>query len=218
VLEYQDHQAHITVHMTAMQDPKILQIIGQSPSAKTIQMATEAHIREHLAFAYRDELEKQLGAELPPYGEELPKDIEKKLSTLVSEAAVKLLQKDVAEAQAQQNIQKSQDPEMQIRMQELQLQQADMARKDQESKNKIMADMEKALMRQSVEIEKLKTMKEIQGTKIGASIAEKNIDQALKESTLTKKEAIEGTKIGIEVAKGIQQSIEKNNNNLTKQT
>jgi hypothetical protein len=107
---------------------------------------------------------------------------------------------------------------MQIRMQELQLQQADMARKDQESKNKIMADMEKALMRQSVEIEKLKTMKEIQGTKIGASIAEKNIDQALKESTLTKKEAIEGTKIGIEVAKGIQQSIEKNNNNLTKQT
>ena len=216
--EYQDHQAHITVHMTAMQDPKILQIIGQSPSAKAIQMATEAHIREHLAFAYRDEIEKQLGAELPPYGEEIPKDIEKKLSTLVSEAAVKLLQKDVAEAQAQQNIQKAQDPEMQLRMQELQLQQADIARKDQESKNKIMADMEKALMKQRMDQEKLKVMQEIEGTKIGASIAEKNIDQALKESALTKKEAIEGTKIGIEVAKGIQESLKKDNNNLTKQS
>ena len=66
--------------------------------------------------------------------------------------------------------------------------------------------------------EKLKVMQEIEGTKIGASIAEKNIDQALKESALTKKEAIEGTKIGIEVAKGIQESLKKDNNNLTKQS
>ena len=209
--EYQDHEAHITVHMAAMQDPKILQVVGQSPQAKGIQMATESHIREHLAFAYRDQIEKQLGVELPPYGEKLPEEIEKRLSTLVSEAAVKLLQKDVAEVQAQQNMQKAQDPEMQLKMQELQLQQADIARKDQESKNKIMADMEKALMKQSMDQEKLKVMQEIEGTKIGASIAEKNIDQALKESALTKKEAIEGTKIGIEVAKGIQESLKKDN-------
>ena len=208
--EYQDHEAHITVHMTAMQDPKILQIVGQTPMAKAIQSSAEAHIREHLAFAYRRQLEAQLGAELPPYGEELPKDIEKKLSSLVSEAAVKLLQKDVSEAQAQENMQKAQDPEMQIKMQELQLKQADIQRKDQEGKNKILAEMEQAMMKQTLETEKITAMKEIEGSRIGARIAEKSIEHALKDNELTKKEAIEGTKIGVDIAKGIQKSFSDN--------
>jgi len=208
--EYQDHEAHITVHMTAMQDPKILQIVGQTPTAKAIQSSAEAHIREHLAFAYRRQLEAQLGAELPPYGEELPKDIEKKLSSLVSEAAVKLLQKDVSEAQAQENMQKAQDPEMQIKMQELQLKEADIQRKDQESKNKILAEMEQAMMKQALETEKITAMKEIEGSRIGARIAEKSIEHALKDDELTKKEAIEGTKIGVDIAKGIQKSFSDN--------
>jgi len=208
--EYQDHEAHITVHMTAMQDPKILQIVGQTPMAKAIQSSAEAHIREHLAFAYRRQLEAQLGAELPPYGEELPKDIEKKLSSLVSEAAVKLLQKDVSEAQAQENMQKAQDPEMQIKMQELQLKQADIQRKDQEGKNKILAEMEQAMMKQALETEKITAMKEIEGSRIGARIAEKSIEHALKDDELTKKEAIEGTKIGVDIAKGIQKSFSDN--------
>ena len=208
--EYQDHEAHITVHMTAMQDPKILQIVGQTPMAKAIQSSAEAHIREHLAFAYRRQLEAQLGAELPPYGEELPKDIEKKLSSLVSEAAVKLLQKDVSEAQAQENMQKAQDPEMQIKMQELQLKEADIQRKDQEGKNKILAEMEQAMMKQTLETEKITAMKEIEGSRIGARIAEKSIEHALKDNELTKKEAIEGTKIGVDIAKGIQKSFSDN--------
>ena len=208
--EYQDHEAHITVHMTAMQDPKILQIVGQTPMAKAIQSSAEAHIREHLAFAYRRQLEAQLGAELPPYGEELPKDIEKKLSSLVSEAAVKLLQKDVSEAQAQENMQKAQDPEMQIKMQELQLKQADIQRKDQEGKNKILAEMEQAMMKQTLETEKITAMKEIEGSRIGARIAEKSIEHSLKDNELTKKEAIEGTKIGVDIAKGIQKSFSDN--------
>jgi len=208
--EYQDHEAHITVHMTAMQDPKILQIVGQTPMAKAIQSSAEAHIREHLAFAYRRQLEAQLGAELPPYGEELPKDIEKKLSSLVSEAAVKLLQKDVSEAQAQENMQKAQDPEMQIKMQELQLKEADIQRKDQEGKNKILAEMEQAMMKQALETEKITAMKEIEGSRIGAGIAEKSIEHALKDDELTKKEAIEGTKIGVDIAKGIQKSFSDN--------
>ena len=59
--QYQDHQAHITVHMSAMQDPKIAQVIGQNPQAQTMQSSMMAHINEHLGFAYRVEIEKQLG-------------------------------------------------------------------------------------------------------------------------------------------------------------
>tara|TARA_R110000822_G_scaffold78583_1_gene188213 strand:+ start:2943 stop:5432 length:2490 start_codon:yes stop_codon:yes gene_type:complete len=208
--EYQDHEAHITVHMTAMQDPKLLQIISQSPQAKGIQMATESHIREHLAFAYRDEIEKQLGVELPPYGEKLPEEIEKRLSTLVSEAAVKLLQKDVAEAQAQQNMQKMQDPQTQIDMAEIQIAQQDLARKAETDRLKIMADLEKAGMQQETDIMKMKAQKELEGTKLGVRIAEKNIDQSLKDNELTKKEALEGVKIGVDIAKSIQEQTKNN--------
>ena len=201
--EYQDHEAHITVHMTAMQDPKILQVVGRSPQGKAIQMATESHIREHLAFSYRDEIEKQLGTELPPYGEMMPKEIEKRLSGLVSKAAVKLLQKDVAEVQAQENMKRQQDPRTQIEMAELQLAQQDLARKSETDRLKIMAGLEKAGMQQETDIMKMRANKELEGTKLGIKIAEKNIEQSLKDNELTKKEAIEGVKIGVDIAKSI---------------
>ena len=60
--KYQDHEAHIAVHMAAAKDPKIMQIIGQSPFASAIQQAMAAHITEHVAFQYRREIEKKLGA------------------------------------------------------------------------------------------------------------------------------------------------------------
>jgi hypothetical protein len=39
--------------MAAMQDPKIQQIVGQSPMAQQMQAAMMAHINEHVAFEYR---------------------------------------------------------------------------------------------------------------------------------------------------------------------
>ena len=210
--EYQDHEAHITVHMAAMQDPKILSVVGRSPQAKAIQMATEAHIREHLAFAYRDEIEKQLGVELPPYGEKLPEEIEKRLSTLVSEAAVKLLQKDVAEVQAQQNMQKMQDPEVQAEMAELKIREADVQRKAQTDALRIKSDLEKAALQAEVDLRKIKSTEEIEGAKIGARIAEKRVEQGLKDGELSSKDAREGVKIGVEIAKSVQESLKNDTN------
>ena len=211
--EYQDHEAHITVHMTAMQDPKILQVVGQSPQAKGIQMATESHIREHLAFAYRDEIEKQLGVELPPYGEKLPEEIEKRLSTLVSQAAVKLLQKDVAEAQAQQNMQKMQDPAVQAEMAELQIKQADIQRKTQTDALRLQADLEKAQLQAQIDLKKIQSQEEIEGVKIGARIAEKQVEYGLKDGELSSKDAREGVKIGVDIAKAVSEELKNTQNN-----
>ena len=47
---YQDHEAHIAAHMAAMQDPKIAQMVGQSPFAAAIQGAAMAHVTEHVAY------------------------------------------------------------------------------------------------------------------------------------------------------------------------
>ena len=96
---YQDHEAHIKVHMAAMQDPKIAQLIGQNPQAQVIQAAAMAHINEHIAFEYRKQLEEQLGVPLPKPDETLPEDIEFELSKLMAEAGKKLAAKSAAEVQ-----------------------------------------------------------------------------------------------------------------------
>ena len=137
---YQDHQAHIMVHMTAMQDPKILQVLGQSPQAQQLQAAMQAHINEHLGYAYRVEIEKQLGMNLPPMMTEadepnyLDAEVEARLAPMLAQAAQQMLQQHQAEAAQQQAQQQAQDPiiqmqqqELQIKMQELQLK----AQKDQ---------------------------------------------------------------------------------------
>jgi hypothetical protein len=49
---YQDHAAHITVHMTMLQDPVTMQILQQNPKAQSISAAFMAHIMEHFAFQY----------------------------------------------------------------------------------------------------------------------------------------------------------------------
>lgn len=117
----QDHEAHIRVHMAMIQDPKIQAMVGQSQAANAIGAAMDAHIREHLAFAYRKRIEMELGVPLPPPDEELDDQTEALIANLSAQAAEQLLQKNLAEAQAQQAQQQMQDPVTQMKMQELQL-------------------------------------------------------------------------------------------------
>jgi hypothetical protein len=128
---YQDHEAHIAVHMAAMQDPKIAAIMGQNPLAQTIMAAAASHITEHVAFQYRREIEKQLGTALPNPEEQLPEDIEVTLSRLTAQAASRLLQKDQAEAAAKQAAQQAQDPMVQMQMKELAIKEQEVQLKGQ---------------------------------------------------------------------------------------
>lgn len=183
----QDHAAHLAVHLAAMQDPKLAQIIGQNPQAQTLQAAAMAHVMEHTAYQYRREIEKQLGAALPPMQEDgpeaedrtLPPEIEVQLSQLAAQAAHKLLQKDVAEAQMQQAQQQMQDPLVQMQQKELQIKEAEVQRK-------AAKDQKDAQLGE----EKLK----LEGLKVGVDIA-KTKDQAERED---KKE---GLRMGIDIAK-----------------
>ncbi len=112
----QDHQAHITAHTAVMMDPSITQMVGQSPNAQKVQSQMEAHIAEHLANEYRQEIQEQMGVELPPMGQPLPPEIENRVSRLVAEAAVRLRKQHEAEAQQQQAQQIAQDPMYQLRV------------------------------------------------------------------------------------------------------
>jgi hypothetical protein len=186
---YQDHEAHIRVHMSAAQDPKIQQIIGQNPQANAIQAALAAHISEHVAFQYRVEIEKMMGVPLPPPDEELPEDIEVELSRTVAMAAEKLLQKDQAEAQMMQNQALQQDPVVQMQQKEVAIKEAEVQRKAQ--KDQIDAALKEENMRLTDERERMRiqSQEEIAGAQIGAKIGETKL-----------KQETEGAKLGVKIA------------------
>lgn len=196
--EYQDHDAHIATHMAGMQDPKILQIISQSPMAQSVAAAAAAHITEHVAFKYKQEMQKQLGFNLPS-DEDLPEDMEYNLSALIAQAAGQLLQKDQAEQQAQQAQQAAQDPVIQMQQQELQIKQAEIQRK----MAKDQADNQFRQMKEALSVKKeqmrLETQEKIAGAQIGAKVGQ------VKE-TLASKERTDGTKIGIDIAKSLREA------------
>jgi hypothetical protein len=151
---YQDHQAHITVHMAAMQDPKIQQLLQNNPGAQALMQSMLAHINEHLGFEYRKQIEQQLGMSLPPQKDEAGEDVnmdprvEAQLSPLLAQAAQRLLQQNQAQVSQQQAQQKMQDPLVQIQMQELQIQQAEQQRKVQKDQ------MDAAAKAQQIQVER----------------------------------------------------------------
>ncbi|MFZ9096270.1 MAG: hypothetical protein ACO22O_16130 [bacterium] len=148
---YQDHDAHIAVHQSMMQDPKIMGAIGQNPMAQQINASLMAHIAEHMGFKYRREIENTLGVPLPKPDEKLPEDVEVELSRLVAQAAAQLLQKDQAEVQAQQNQAAAQDPVIQMQQAELQLKQQELAQEAQ----KDQAELALKAQQQQIERERI---------------------------------------------------------------
>ena len=192
---YQDHEAHITVHMAAIQDPKIQQLVGQSPNAQAMMAAMAAHIQEHVAFEYRRQIELQAGVPLPPPNSDMSEDVELQVSRLAAAAAGQLLQKDQAEMQMKQNQQMAQDPIVQMQMQELQIKQGELQLKQQ----KLMIDAAEKNDRIEIEQARIAAQKEIAGLQVGAKIA---TDKA----NLSAKQQEAGLRIGVEIAREAMQA------------
>jgi hypothetical protein len=160
---YQNHEAHILVHMNAMKDPKILQVLGQSPQAPALQAAMQAHINEHLGFGYRVEIEKQLGMNLPPQTDEAGEDIhmdpevEARLAPLLAQAAQQLLQMNQGQAQQQQAAKQAQDPLIQMQQQELQIK----AQEQQRKAAKDQIDAQLKASQQQIERERIMSQQHV---------------------------------------------------------
>lgn len=189
---YQDHEAHLRVHINAMQDPKIMKIIGQNPKAQIIQAALLAHINEHVGFQYRIEIEKMLGVALPPEGEPLPEDIEVELSRAVAAASDKLLQKDQAEAAQLAAQEAIQDPVVQQQNRELDIREAEIMRKKARDEADVQLKAIQITQTDQRERERIATQERIAGAQIGSKATEL-------EKTIQSKEHIEGLKIGAEI-------------------
>ncbi len=188
----QDHEAHITVHMAAMQDPMILQLMQNNPAAQQIQAAAMAHINEHIAFQYRREIEQQLGVMLPTeeQSKHMPAEIAAQVAQMSAQAAQRLLMKNQQQAAQQQAQQQAQDPVIQMQQQELQLKQAEIQRKMQ----KDQADLQMKQQQLQVEQARIAAQKEIAGLQAGIKATQgRNELQSRMQS--------EGVKLGMQAAK-----------------
>jgi hypothetical protein len=211
---YQDHEAHIAVHMALGQDPKIAQMIGQNPMAQQITAALQAHIMEHVAYQYRREIEKQLGAALPPLPQDdreeydLPPEFEAQMSQLVAAAAARVLQKDQAEAQAQQAQQQQQDPLVQMQMMDLQIKQLQAQTKAQQmqmdaqiQQAEIQRKQQKDVMDAAAKADELELRKaEISGRQ-QLEAARLGVDIQKDKAALSAKQQMEGVRLGIDMGK-----------------
>jgi hypothetical protein len=182
---YQDHESHIKVHMSAMQDPTIMQLVGQSPKAAQIQAAAMAHIAEHVGFAYRQKIEQQMGVALPPEDEKLPPEVELALSNMMAQAAQQVLQQSQAQQAQQQAQQQQQDPVVQMQQQELQLKSREVDIKEKKLQidaavqaDKLQLEEKKLAVTAASQADKLQADQERDGVRMGIEIARSRHEKA----------------------------------------
>jgi hypothetical protein len=198
---YQDHAAHITVHMSMLQDPVTVQILQQNPKAQSIAAAFMAHIMEHFAFQYRKNIEDKLGVPYPDPNEEMPEDMEVEISRLAAAGAQKLLQANQAMMAQQQAQQAAQDPIVQMQQQELQLKAAEVQRKAA----KDQMDAQLRMQQQQIEQQRIATQTEVEGAKLGAQIAKDKTQKEFDEATRAVDTQIKGVELGLKMGEKMTQ-------------
>ena len=199
----QDHQAHIQTVTSAQENPEIMQLVKASPTAPAIQAAASAYINEHLTMKYRKEVEMEMGIELPPEGEPIPADVEKRISELVAEAARRVTSTSQAQAEQQRIQEQQKDPLIQMKEKEVAIKEAEVQRKTQEGQAKIMLDASKAKANKDLEEKRIESQEEIAGMSVGQRIASDLLASQQEDKKAEREEYIKGLDIGIDIAKDI---------------
>ena len=187
---YQNHEAHLPVHMMLLQDPQMQQFIGQNPQAPRIIGAITAHIAEHVGYKMRQQIEQQLGMALPPEDEKLPPEIETALSGMMAQAANQVLQQNQAQAAQQQAQQQAQDPVLQMQQQELQLRTKEVEIKGQ----KVALDAAAKSDAQKLREQEIAGRLQLDAMRVGAQIKESQAKQQFEQEHA-------GFKLGSDVAR-----------------
>ena len=203
---FQDHDAHIQTMVSAQENPEIQKLVAQSPNAPSILASGSAYVLEHLTMKYRDEVEKEMGIELPPLGEPLPADVEKRISELVAEASTRVSQAAMMKAEQERINQQMQDPLILAKQRELDIKQAEVQRKALGDQARFTLAAQKQQDQVELEKERIESEQAIEGVKIGQRIAsdllEKEID--------INKQSVDDFKSGIDMVKELVDDVNKN--------
>jgi hypothetical protein len=198
---FQDHESHIATIVAAQENPEIMQLVQASPTAQTILAGASAYVNEHLTLQFRKEIEREMGAELPPEGEPLPPDVEKRLSVLVAQAAARVTATAQGQAEQERIQAQQQDPLIQMKEREIAVKEAEVQRKTDEGKAKLQLDAAKAANRDALEKERISSQAEIAGANIGQRIASDLLENQQLKDKQAREDYQKGVDIGIDIAK-----------------
>ena len=204
--EFQDHDAHIQTVAAAQDNPEIQAILGKTPNAPSILAAASAYVNEHLTMKFRDQVEQEMGIELPPLGEPLPADVEKRISELVAEAASRVTQNAMMQAEQQRINEQMQDPLIQAKQAEIAIKEAEVQRKAQADAARLQLAAQKQQDQKELEERRISSQEQIAGANIGQKIASDLLDSNLQ----NKKQAAKEFKEGVDIAKDIVKDINTN--------
>ena len=144
---------------------------------------------------YRQQVESELGIELPPIGEPIAPEIEARISKLVAEASSRVTERARIEAEQKRINQQQQDPIIQAKLQEVATKQAEVQRKANADAARLQLAAEK--QRTQAELEKDKLQVEVAST-------------LLEEDRKSKKQAVEDFKTGLDIAKEVMEDVNTN--------
>jgi len=202
----QDHEAHIATLISTQQNPEMMQIVQQSPKAPVILAAASDYVNQHLTMQFRKQVEQEMGIELPPEGEPLPADVEKRISSLVAEAAQRVAGTSQQRAEQERIEQQQKDPLIQMKEREVAIKEGELQRKAAEDQGRLQLDAAKAANRDEIERERLKSQNELAGMKIGQQVA----SDLLENEQEDKKQEREDYKLGLDIGMNIGKDINKN--------
>ncbi len=197
--EFQDHEAHINTLVAAQQDPNVQAKVQQSPNAQVIQSSGSDYIMQHLSLQFRDQVEREMGIELPPVGEPLPADVEKRISTLVAEAAQRVATTNAAQAEQARIQEQAQDPLILAKQKELEIKEKQVEGKLRIDESKLAVDAAKAVANKELEEKRIQAQQEASGLKTGMHIASDLLDREER----SENKVLDDYKKGIDIAKDL---------------
>ena len=197
--EFQDHEAHINTLVAAQQDPNVQAKVQQSPNAQVIQSSGSDYIMQHLSLQFRDQVEREMGVELPPVGEPLPADVEKRISTLVAEAAQRVATTNAAQAEQARIQEQAQDPLILAKQKELEIKEKQVEGKLRIDESKLAVDAAKAVANKELEEKRIEAQQEASGLKTGMQIASDLLDRQER----SEDKVLDDYKKGLDIAKDL---------------
>ena len=202
----QDHEAHIATLISTQQNPEMMQIVQQSPKAPVILAAASDYINQHLTMQFRKQIEQEMGIELPPEGEPLPADVEKRISTLVAEAAQRVTGTSQQRAEQERIEQQQKDPLILMKEREVAIKEGELQRKATEDQARLQLDAAKAANRDEIERERISTQAEIAGARIGQATASDLLANKQLEDKAEREQYEKGIDIGLNIGKDINKN------------
>ena len=200
---YQDHKAHIATHMAFMQSPAFAGL-QQTPMFQAMQGAFDAHIREHIAFEYRRNIEQEMGVPLPQEGDALPETLERRIAPLIAQAGEQLSAREAAMAQAAKNQQLMQDPIIQQKERELAIEEMKAQAKMQVDMAKLQLDAQKARAKDMIEMERIDSQERMAEASVRQRMIDTVIDAQVESEKISSAELQKGAEIGVKISQDMK--------------